>query len=68
MAQYSVYLRVCPSKDKVEVYERRIQAAVPAHGLVQIVKITDKQYEAITTLYGRETPTSPKNPGQLALF
>jgi len=68
MAQFSVYMRVCPSKEKVEAYQRRIEMSVPNHGLVQIVKITDKQYETITTLYGHGVRNSPKNPDQLALF
>ncbi|HFD16188.1 MAG TPA: CRISPR-associated endonuclease Cas2 [Rhodospirillales bacterium] len=67
MAQFSVYLRFCGSKEQAETYVRRIRKAVPARGQVSVLRFTDKQYESMWCFVGG-TGQRPKSPGQYALF
>ncbi len=67
MAQFSVYYRVLSGKEAAEAMNRRITAATPENGLVQILTITDKQYGAITTIRGK-CYEPPKKIEQLSLF
>jgi len=55
MVQFSVYARMVSSKERIKRFESRIANAVPARGKVQIVTITDKQYENIKSFYGQST-------------
>lgn len=68
MTQYSVYLRFCAGKEQAEVYERKIEQAMPNAGKVHIIAITDKQYENIRTYRGRNREQGSRNPEQYALF
>jgi len=45
MAQFSVYYRMVSGKDSGKAVEKRIREHLPEYGSVQIVSITDKQYE-----------------------
>ncbi len=66
--QLSVYLRFCAGKEQAEVYTRRVQAALPASGNVQIIHFTDKQYENIVSFDGPVRQSAGKNPEQYTLF
>ena len=68
MAQYSVYMRFCAGKEKVETQLQHIESNLPTTGRVHVVVITDKQYEKIVLFDGRKREQPPKNPGQLVLF
>ncbi len=67
MAQYSVYFRMVPSKEKAQVIIRKICPKAPPEGKVEILMITDKQYENIVSIYGKVRKSREK-PAQLALF
>lgn len=67
MSQYSVYLRLVSSKERVERFESRIADQLPDNGKVQIITITDKQYENIKAFYGH-TPRAVRKIDQLQLF
>lgn len=67
MAQFSVYMRFCSGKEQAETYCKRIKDALPDGGKVDILMITDKQYENIISFAGRVRQTR-KNPDQFALF
>lgn len=67
MSQYSVYFRLVSSKERVERFEKKIAAALPDHGKVQVVTITDKQYECIKAFHGGSREIRKKN-SQLQLF
>ncbi|GAB1262662.1 CRISPR-associated endonuclease Cas2 [Aurantivibrio plasticivorans] len=67
MSQYSVYFRLVSSKERVETFERKIENQLPDQGRVQIITITDKQYENIKAFYGG-SPESLKKVDQLQLF
>jgi len=45
MAQFSVYMRFTPSKKAAESMIKRVEAALPEGGKVDILCFTDKQYE-----------------------
>lgn len=68
MCQFSVYLRFCAGKEQTEVYTKRVQAALPKAGNVQIIYFTDKQYENIVSFEGRSRQPANKNPEQYTLF
>lgn len=68
MAQYSVYQRICSGKDQVETLIKKIESAVPDHGLIHILCFTDKQYENMVTFRGKIGSRKQKNPDQYELF
>lgn len=68
MAQFSVYLRWCSGKEQVDATTKRIAGQVPAKGSVQIVTITDRQYQNVTCFDNRTKRKPRENPAQLALF
>lgn len=67
MAQFSVYMRFCSGKEQAETHCKRIKAALPDGGKVDILMITDKQYENIISFAGR-VRQARKNPDQFTLF
>ena len=66
--QLSVYMRFCAGKEQAEVYTRRVQAALPESGNVQMIYITDKQYENIVSFDGPRRQPVNENPKQYTLF
>jgi CRISPR-associated protein Cas2 len=68
MAQFSVYLRFCSSKEQSQRYARGIQANLPQAGKVYILVFTDKQYEKMQCFHGGEPSSAPENPKQYVLF
>lgn len=67
MAQYSVYYRMVSGKDKGRSMHRRIRENLPKYGSVQILSITDKQYENIKVFKGKQRE-KPEKKQQLLLF
>ncbi len=67
MAQFSVYMRFCTGKEHAETITRRIRENLPEGGKVDIVFITDKQYENILSFAARVSQRR-KNPDQFVLF
>ena len=67
MAQFSVYMRLVSGKEQAETLYGRIKEHLPEGGRVDIVTITDKQYESIYSFVGR-TRQARKNPKQFTLF
>ena len=68
MAQYSVYMRFCTGPEQTSALSRRIEAALPSDGKVNMLTITDKQYERIQTFFGSKKQKPLKNPEQFVLF
>ena len=68
MAQYSVYVRHTNGKDAIQAIIRKVEAAMPPEGKVDILQFTDKQYENIVCFRGARRHDSPKNPEQLVMF
>ena len=68
MSQYSVYYRLLPGKEALDGYVKGIQAQLPPKGKVDILTITDKQYEGIISFSGRTKEKNKQTPTQLMLF
>ena len=68
MAQFSVYMRFCTSQAQVDTYAKRVEWALPDGGKVNILTLTDKQYERIVTYHGRTRQAPGKAPDQFDLF
>ena len=68
MAQFSVYMRFCSSQGEVDTYSKRVEAALPAGGKVNILTFTDRQYERILTFHGNTRQAPKKAPDQFDLF
>ena len=68
MAQYSVYQRFCVSREKADVYVKKVMEHLPDTGLIHILLITDKQYKCMLTFTGKKRGKPQTNPNQLALF
>ncbi len=68
MFQFSIYIRHCASRENMDVYIRRIKAALPEYGSVGILGITDKQFGDMQLFYGKKDK-KPATPAlQLELF
>ena len=68
MAQFSVYVRHTSGKEAIEGYMKKVEAALPAEGKVDILQFTDKQYEGITCFRGGGRKNAKKAPEQFELF
>lgn len=68
MAQFSVYMRCCVSRERVDALIEKVRKALPSGGKVSILVFTDKQYENMRSFQARRECKAPSNPGQLALF
>jgi CRISPR-associated protein Cas2 len=68
MSQFSVYYRLLSGKEALDGYVRNIQKQLPAKGKVDILAITDKQYESIISFSGRTKKKNKQTPTQLLLF
>lgn len=67
-AQLSVYMRFCTSPTQIQTYCQRVEASLPKGGQVNILQMTDKQYERIISFHGRRKDPSKKTPDQFDLF
>lgn len=68
MVQFSVYSKVCPNKEKVKTTEKHISYKLPQNGKVDLLTITDKQFENIVSFRGKKDKKLPKKNNQLILF
>jgi len=68
MSQFSVYYRLLSGKEALVGYERSIRSQLPPEGRVDILTITDKQYEDIISFSGRTKEKNRQNPSQIMLF
>ena len=68
MSQYSVYYRLLSGKEAYDGYIREIKAQLPPKGKVDILTITDKQYEGIISFSGQTKNKNKQTPSQLLLF
>jgi len=68
MSQYSVYYKLLSGKEAIDSYINNIKAQLPPKGKVDILAITDKQYENIISFSGKTKEKNKKNPTQLLLF
>lgn len=64
MSQFSVYVRFCSGSAQIETYCKRVEAALPPGGKVNIIQFTDKQYERIISFIGKTRQPPQKTPDQ----
>lgn len=68
MAQYSVYMRCCVSRERTDALAEKIRLALPKGGKVAILFFSDKQYANMLHFYARKQVDLIPDSGQLALF
>ena len=68
MVQFSVYARVCNGTDAVEKHKKRLKASLPDNGSVQMLVITEKQYQSIDILVGKPKEEKLQKFEQLTLY
>lgn len=68
MMQFSCYIRFTAGKEQAEALTKRIGRAVPSPGAVEVIWLTDKQYENIHSFRGKPVEKRAGKPDQLALF
>jgi CRISPR-associated protein Cas2 len=68
MSQFSVYMRFCAGQAQLDTYCKRVEAALPEGGKVNILTVTDKQYERIASYLGRRKQPKKRGPDQFELF
>lgn len=68
MAQFSVYMRCCVSRERIDSLTSQVKSALPSGGKVAILVFTDKQYENMLHFYAREASAPYSESKQLALF
>lgn len=68
MLQYSVYARHCPSEEAGEGVLSRVGQAVPEHGQVRLLLVTDRQFGRMTVFYGKKRQQAEEPPQQFMLF
>lgn len=68
MAQLSVYFRYCVGAAAADAQVRRVTSNIPEGGKVEILFITDKQYERIRTFRQGRATERGKNPEQFVLL
>lgn len=68
MFQFSIYARPCPSREKAEVHQKRVEKILPPRGKVGVLCITDKQFGMMKLYYGTTAAPTPEGYQQLLLF
>lgn len=68
MAQFSVYFRNCPGQAMADALAKRVAAALPEGGKVDVLSITDRQYENIQSYRQKRLDTPRKSPDQFVLL
>lgn len=52
MIQYSIYVRICPSREYANRLGNRIKKGIPQEGNVRLLCVTEKQYVDMKLLVG----------------
>ena len=68
MLQYSVYAHYVASEESDETLRRKVQGALPNHGQVRLVSITDRQFEKMEIYVGKKRQKVEEEPHQPMLF
>lgn len=68
MIQYSIYVRVFSGSDACTKYYKMIEEHLPNKGKVDILTITDRQYETIRSFCNKSQSSRKKQQNQLLMF
>jgi len=66
--QYSVYARFFASEQRAQPHRQAIGWAVPPDGHVRLFSLTDIQFAAMQSYYGKKRQEPEKKPAQMRLF
>lgn len=70
MLQFSVYMRSCPSWERMKKHARRLRMYAPRGGNIRAILMTEKQWiksiAIVSELYKKQKKTD--NPHQLSIF
>ena len=68
MLQYSVYARHGASEEALTAIRNKVRAALPPHGQVRIIAVTDHQFGKMEVYFGKKRQRTEDPPAQLMLF
>jgi CRISPR-associated protein Cas2 len=68
MLQFSVYAHYVASEESDETLRKKVEAALPDHGQVRLISITDRQFEKMEVYVGKKRRRVEDPPSQLMLF
>ena len=69
MMQFSVYSRLCATRENADVHLSRLKKHLPPQGSVRVMIVTEKQYANIEILVGRRKKKDKKIlDNQLSIF
>jgi CRISPR-associated protein Cas2 len=68
MLQYSVYAKHLPSEDAAAPIKMMVHAAIPPHGQVRVLTVTDHQFGKMEVYFGGKRKKVEDPPLQIALF
>lgn len=68
MLQYSVYVHYVASEESDAVFRKTVREALPSHGQVRLVSVTDRQFEKMEVYAGKKRRQAEEPPHQLMLF
>jgi len=68
MLQYSVYVHYVASEEAEQAYRNRVHQALPSHGQVRLVSLTDRQFEKMEVYVGKKRERAEDPPHQMMLF
>ncbi len=66
--QYSVYARYIPSEEAAQAHRGAVRRALPPHGQVRVLAITDHQFGKMEVFYGKKPEAVEEPPKQFMLF
>lgn len=52
MLQFSIYVRLCISREQASSFLKRIEKAIPSNGLIRALFVTEKQFNDMPLLLG----------------
>ena len=68
MIQYSVYVRVCVNPKAANFLETRISTFLPNEGIIQTLMLTEKQYNDMHFLVGKEKDDVRNSSGRTIIL
>lgn len=68
MIQYSVYVRVCVTKKSATLMENRIKTFLPENGTIQVLTLTEKQYNDMHFLVGNRVEDVRNNSDRTVIL
>jgi CRISPR-associated protein Cas2 len=68
MLQYSVYAHYVASEEADQSYRKKVAGALPSHGQVRLLSVTDRQFEKMEVFVGKKRRPVEEPPMQLMLF